>query len=83
VVGRRGRGCGDCRGTGFRGRIAVAEILRVDDDLREGILSRESPRVLRSRALAAGMTPLAERAAVLAAAGRTSFEELERVAEMA
>jgi general secretion pathway protein E len=83
VVGRRGRGCGDCRGTGFRGRIAVAEILRVDDDLREGILSRESPRTLRSRALAAGMTPLAERAAVLAAAGRTSFEELERVAEMA
>ena len=83
LTGRRGRGCGDCRGTGYRGRIAVAEILRVDDDLREGILARESPRALRARALAAGMTPLAERAAVLAACGRTSFEELERVAEMA
>ncbi|MEI7447138.1 MAG: GspE/PulE family protein [Burkholderiales bacterium] len=83
VVGRRGRGCGDCRGTGYRGRIAVAEILHVDDDLREGILARESPRALRARALAAGMTPLSDRAAILAAAGRTSFEELERVAEMA
>jgi general secretion pathway protein E len=83
VNGQRGRGCGDCRGTGYRGRIAVAEILSVDDDLREGILARESPRLLRARALAAGMTPLADRAAVLAASGRTSFEELERVAEMA
>jgi general secretion pathway protein E len=78
----RGRGCGDCRGTGYRGRMAIAEVLRIDDSIREGILQRESPRSLRARAVAAGMTTLAERAAALVADGRTTTEELERVAEM-
>jgi general secretion pathway protein E len=82
VEGVRGRGCGDCRGTGYRGRAAVAEVLQVDDALREAILQRASPRTLRARAIEAGMVTLAERAAVLVAGRRTSFEELERVAEM-
>jgi general secretion pathway protein E len=80
--GVRGRGCGDCRGTGYRGRAAVAEVLRVDDALREAILQRASPRALRAQAVEAGMVTLADRAAVLVAGRRTSFEELERVAEM-
>jgi general secretion pathway protein E len=76
-----GRGCGDCRGTGYRGRMAIAEVLRIDDAIREGILQRESPRALRARAVAAGMLTLADRAAELVAAQRTSIEELERVAD--
>ncbi len=80
--GVRGRGCGDCRGTGYRGRAAVAEVLRIDDALRELILQRASPRALRARAIEAGMATLADRAAALVASRRTSFEELERVAEM-
>jgi general secretion pathway protein E len=77
----RGRGCGDCRGTGYRGRRAIAEVLRIDDSVREGILNRESPRSLRARAVAAGMVTLADRAAELVAEQRTSLEELERVAD--
>jgi general secretion pathway protein E len=77
----RGRGCGDCRGTGYRGRRAIAEVLRIDDSVREGILNRESPRSLRARAVAAGMVTLADRAAELVAGQRTSLEELERVAD--
>lgn len=77
----RGRGCGQCRGTGYRGRIAIAEVLRIDDSIREGILLRESPRVLRARAVAAGMATLEDRASQLVAADRTTLEELDRVAD--
>jgi general secretion pathway protein E len=78
----QGRGCGECRGTGYRGRRAVAEILLLDDDLREGIVRREPPRVLRQLAQHKGMSRMAEQAALLVGQGQLSFEEFRRVAEM-
>src|SRR5207249_2079554 len=42
---RRGIGCGDCRGTGYRGRKAIAEILRLTEEIREMIVDRKPPRV--------------------------------------
>jgi general secretion pathway protein E len=78
----QGRGCGDCRGTGYKGRRAVAEILLLDDELREAIVRREPPRVLRQLAQGKGMARMIHQAAQCVADGQLSLEELRRVAEM-
>jgi len=76
----RGRGCGDCRGTGFRGRRAVAEILRLDDELREVIAAKEPVRRLKEMARLRGTRPLLEAALDLVREGQTTLEEVRRVA---
>jgi general secretion pathway protein E len=76
---RRGAGCGDCRGTGYRGRQAVAEVLRLDDVLREMIVARQSARQIKEAAYARGTRSLTEAALDLVRAGRTTLEEVRRV----
>jgi len=49
------KGCGHCRGTGYRGRIAVAELLVLNDELREMIIAREPIRKLKEAAKRSGM----------------------------
>jgi general secretion pathway protein E len=75
----RGAGCGECRGTGYRGRWAVAEILRLDDELREAIVAREPIRRIKQLAHDKGTRTLIEAGLELAAAGRTTVEEVARV----
>ncbi len=75
----RGRGCGACRGTGYRGRHAVVELLRLSDAIREMIVAREPVRAIREAAYAAGTRGLFESALDLVAAGRTTLEEVRRV----
>jgi general secretion pathway protein E len=75
----KGEGCGECRGTGFRGRSAVAEILRLDDEMREAIVARESIRKIKQLAREKGTRTLAEAGVELAAAGKTTIEEVARV----
>ena len=41
----RGDGCAECRGTGYRGRIGIFELLAVDSEMREGILQKRSSRI--------------------------------------
>ncbi|MFG6448898.1 GspE/PulE family protein [Roseateles sp. BYS180W] len=76
---RRAEGCGHCRGTGYRGRRAVAEVLRLDDTLRDLIATRAPMSHIKQSALARGMQPLRSVALQAVCAGETSFEELERV----
>jgi general secretion pathway protein E len=76
-----GVGCGECRGTGHRGRIACAEVLEIDDDLRDGIIQRVSPRKLSAIAQATGMQRISSQALELLTAGTISLEEYARVAE--
>ncbi|MFZ4499322.1 MAG: GspE/PulE family protein [Burkholderiales bacterium] len=76
-----GRGCAECRGTGHAGRHAVAQTLEVDDELRETISARGSPTQLKQMARARGTRSLREAALALALAGRTSFDEVERVTD--
>ena len=75
----KGEGCGHCRGTGYKGRRAVAELLKLDDGLRDLIAARAPMSQIKEAARARGMKPL--RAVALAAVcrGETTFEELERV----
>ena len=75
----RGAGCGDCRGTGYRGRKAIAEILRLDEEIREMIVDRKPPRVIRAAARAAGTRTLREACIDLVLRGETTVEELKRV----
>jgi general secretion pathway protein E len=76
---RSGAGCGQCRGTGYRGRRAIAEILVLTDELREMIVAREPIRRLKAVAQANGTTFLREAAVALVAAGVTDLAEINRV----
>ena len=75
----KARGCAECRGTGFRGRKAIGELLVMNDELRELIVTRAPVRRLKEAALAAGTVSLREAALQLAAAGETTREEIDRV----
>jgi general secretion pathway protein E len=76
---RAGRGCGQCRGSGYRGRRAIAEVLIVDDELRELLAGRAAPRRVKTAAAAKGFRSLRAAALALVARGETSIEELNRV----
>lgn len=76
---RHGRGCGHCRGSGYKGRHAIGEVLMLNDELRELIVSRAPIRNIKEVARANGTRFLRESALELAAAGRTTLEEINRV----
>lgn len=76
---RHGRGCGHCRGTGYKGRRAIGEILRLNDEIRELIVTRAPIRVIKDAARANGTRFLRESAIDLALAGETTLEEINRV----
>ncbi|TMG73124.1 MAG: type II/IV secretion system protein [Betaproteobacteria bacterium] len=75
----QGRGCGQCRGTGYRGRKAVGELLVLNDELRELIIARAPARKLKEVARANGTLPLREAAMRLVNNAETSLEEINRV----
>jgi general secretion pathway protein E len=74
-----GKGCAACRGTGFRGRKAIGELLVMNDELRELIIARAPARKLKEAAAAAGTIPLRDAALALVNAGETRLEEINRV----
>jgi general secretion pathway protein E len=73
------KGCGECRGSGFKGRKAIGELLVLNDELRELIIARAPARKLKEAARAAGTVPLREAAQRLVDAGETTLEEINRV----
>jgi len=74
-----GRGCGHCRGTGYAGRKAIAEILLLNDELRELITGHAPVRKIKEAARANGTRMLREAALELVAKGETTLEEINRV----
>jgi general secretion pathway protein E len=74
-----GPGCGDCRGTGYRGRRAIAEILVLDDELRELIVDKAPIRRIKEAAQARGTRSLRDSALALVANGMTTLAEIKRV----
>jgi general secretion pathway protein E len=76
---RHAKGCGHCRGTGYRGRKAVAELLILNDELREMIVAREPIRKLKEAAKNNGMRTIREAALEAVAAGQTTLQEINRV----
>ena len=78
-VFRTGRGCGQCRGTGFKGRKAIAEVLNLNDEIRELIVGREPIRRIRDAAVRNGTRFLRESALDLVRQGETTLQEINRV----
>jgi len=76
---RAGTGCGQCRGSGYKGRRAIAELLVLDDELRELITARAPVRQLKDVARARGTRFLREAAMALVKTGETSLQEANRV----
>jgi general secretion pathway protein E len=74
-----GKGCGHCRGTGYRGRTAIAELLHLDDELRQMIVERQPVSKIKAHACKRGLRLLRESALELVAEGRTTLEEINRV----
>ena len=66
----QGTGCGDCRGTGYSGRRAIAEILILDDEIRELIVEKQPIRVIKEVACRNGTRQLREVALGLVQARR-------------
>jgi general secretion pathway protein E len=74
-----GKGCGQCRGSGYKGRKAIGELLVLNDELRELIIARAPARKLKEVAQSCGTLPLREAAMRLVNNGETSLEEINRV----
>ena len=72
-------GCDACRGTGYRGRSAIVEILALDDVLRSLIAQRAPLNEIRNTARQQGARSLREAALDLARQGQTTLEEVRRV----
>ncbi len=73
-----GKGCERCFHTGYRGRTAICEIMRMNDELRSAILSGASTAEVRQRAREAGMRTLRESGLRVVLEGITSLEEVMR-----
>jgi general secretion pathway protein E len=74
-----GLGCNHCRGTGFKGRRAIAETLPLDDTLRDLMAERAALSKIKQAARQAGLVTLREAAVALVADGMTTLEEINRV----
>jgi general secretion pathway protein E len=74
-----GRGCGQCRGTGYKGRKAIAEMLHLNDEIRELIIAREPIRRIKEAARRHGTRYLREAALDLVRQGETTLQEINRV----
>lgn len=72
-------GCDRCRGTGYRGRIGLFEILRPSEELHDLIVKRESSRVLDKCAREQGMRTLQQSGWARVKSGQTTLDEVLRV----
>jgi general secretion pathway protein E len=75
----RGTGCGDCRGTGYKGRRSIAEILTLNDEIRELIVDKQPIRRIKAAAQANGTRSLRLAALDLVRRGATTLDEIRRV----
>jgi len=75
----RGRGCGYCGGSGYRGRTGIHEVLKVDEAIRDLILERASTGQIRRAAQANGLRDLRFDGLRKVVAGVTTLEEVIRV----
>ncbi len=75
---KRGKGCGNCRDTGYKGRTGLYEVMEVDEEIRELIMVGASAMELKKKAIERGMITLRRSGLIKAAAGITTLEEVAR-----
>lgn len=74
----RGSGCDYCNNTGYKGRLGLFEILVLDDEIRELIMSSASTQVIRAAALKKGMRTLRQSGLMAIYDGITTIDEVSR-----
>jgi type IV pilus assembly protein PilB len=79
IVPVTGRGCRNCSDTGFKGRVAIYEVMELRDELKEFVLNGASALELKREAVRLGMKTLRQAALSKLAEGVTSFSEVFRV----
>lgn len=72
----RGRGCGECNNSGIRGRLAIYELMAVNEKIKESVLQGVSSNELRNNCRAQGMRTLRRSALLKLARGLTTIEEV-------
>jgi general secretion pathway protein E len=77
----RGAGCSACRGTGFRGRLGLFELFRIDDTEKDAIAHGAGRADLRDLARSQGMASIREDGWAKVEAGLTTVEEVLRVTQ--
>ena len=77
----RPNGCIECSNTGYRGRVAISELLIVNDNIRQMIVNRERSNVIQKEAMKNGMKTLWQDGLKKVEDGFTSLSELERVTD--
>ncbi|MEW6324713.1 MAG: type II secretion system ATPase GspE [Nitrospirota bacterium] len=77
----RGAGCDACAGSGYRGRVAIYEILPVDEQIRRLIMAKADAGAIREAAVAAGMRTLRVEGMAKVLQGLTTTEEILRVTQ--
>jgi len=75
---QRPKGCDACNKTGYKGRTALFEVMKIDEDLRELILARAQSREIKRKAIEKGMLTLRRSGLTKIKAGITSVEEVLR-----
>ncbi|MEE8483485.1 MAG: type II secretion system ATPase GspE [Nitrospinota bacterium] len=75
----RENGCPDCAGTGYRGRVAIFELLIIDDTVRNLILKKTSAHIIKEQSRKSGMITLREDGFTKVRGGVTSISEVVRV----
>jgi type II secretory ATPase GspE/PulE/Tfp pilus assembly ATPase PilB-like protein len=78
----RAVGCAQCDYQGYRGRVAIMELFKLDQDIDELISRRASGKEIRAAARAKGFRPLAEDAIERVMLGQTSLDEISRVVDL-
>jgi type II secretory ATPase GspE/PulE/Tfp pilus assembly ATPase PilB-like protein len=78
----RGRGCANCKYTGYRGRVAIFEMMVMTDDIRNMTVKQVPANEIRDRAVAEGMTTLRMDGWAKAIEGKTSIEEVVTTAPL-
>ena len=75
---QKGKGCGVCNNTGYKGRCGLYEVMEVDDEIRELVLVGASAVELKKKAIERGMITLRRSGLIKVAAGMTTLEEVSR-----
>jgi type II secretory ATPase GspE/PulE/Tfp pilus assembly ATPase PilB-like protein len=78
----RGEGCHNCRGTGYVGRQALFEVMPVNDEIRDAVTAAEPAATIRAIVRRQGVRSLRDSGISMALEGRTTLEEVLRVAQM-
>ena len=76
----RGKGCQQCNGSGFRGRLGIFELFEIDDQFRQMIVERRGSSLIRATAIEKGMKTMLQDGLAKAFLGETTLDEVLRVA---